>query len=77
MKKQTTDARVKARGKNRARATDAARVREEIHTGSLAIIGGASTLFSIWSLACCIGGLIEAGGPIGFVKSWLTAVGGM
>ncbi|OCC15942.1 hypothetical protein DBT_0867 [Dissulfuribacter thermophilus] len=34
-------------------------------------------LFFLWVLGCIIGGLIEAGGPIGFVKSWFDAAFGI
>ncbi len=33
-------------------------------------------LFGLWVLGCIVGGMIAAGGPLGFVSSWFSAVTG-
>ena len=30
-------------------------------------------LFGLWVVACVVGGMVEAGGPLGFVQSWFQA----
>lgn len=53
------------------------RVRDEVSTGAMLATGGLGLLFGTWAVACFVGGLIAAGGPLSFVKSWFTAVTGI
>lgn len=46
-------------------------------TGTLYAFGGLGALVGIWGIACFIGGLVSAGGPLAFLKAWFTAVSGM
>ncbi len=48
----------------------------KVIAGALGVSFVGMGLFGLWVVACVIGGLIEAGGPIGFIKSWFGAVMG-
>ena len=48
-----------------------------LNTGIVTLVSGGVFvglgLFALWVAACIVGGMIEAGGPLGFVKSWFMA----
>ncbi len=72
-----TDAKVVAKTRIKERAADSARAQVEVSIGTLATIGAASAAIGLWSAACIVSGLIASGGPVGFVRSWFSAVSGM
>ncbi|OQX18292.1 MAG: hypothetical protein BWK76_07890 [Desulfobulbaceae bacterium A2] len=43
----------------------------------IGIITIMSALVGLWGLACLVGGLMAAGGPLELVRAWLGAVTGM
>ncbi|NDY41652.1 hypothetical protein G3N55_02135 [Dissulfurirhabdus thermomarina] len=45
-------------------------------TASFAMGFIAFGLFALWVLASIVGGMVEAGGPLGFIHSWWGAVTG-
>ncbi len=70
------DAKVIAKTRDKERANDSARARVELSRGAMATAGAAIAAVGLWSAACIVGGVISAGGPIAFVKSWFSAVAG-
>ncbi len=49
----------------------------EVSKGAMIATGALGSLIGTWAVACFIGGLFAAGGPLAFAKSWITAVSGM
>ncbi len=74
MRHTITDAKVKTR--TQERVSDATRAEDTIVSGIMTIGGTVAFLIGLWAAACVVGGLIAAGGPIQFVKSWFLAVSG-
>ena len=70
------DTKVIARTTEKERSNDSARARVEFSRGAKATAGAAIAAVGLWSAACIVGGIISAGGPIAFVKSWFAAVAG-
>lgn len=66
-----------ARTKTRTTTTEHANVAQEISKGTIATMSAVPGLVALWAAACFVGGLINAGGPIGLAKSWFQAVSGM
>lgn len=65
------------RTKTRTRANEHANVKTEVSRGFTLTIGAVSGLIGSWAMAAFIGGMIAAGGPLEFAKSWFQAVLGM
>lgn len=63
--------------KTRTQATVNANVTQEISKGTIAAMSAVPGLIGIWAAACFVGGMINAGGPIGLARSWFQAVAGM
>jgi hypothetical protein len=69
----------------------AAKTRETVEVGSqqlekteqlvaqvvFGVTGVATVAIGGWAVACMIGGLVSAGGPLSFVFSWFRAVSGI
>lgn len=66
-----------ARTKTRTKTTEQANVAQEVSKGTIAAMSAVPGLIGIWAAACFVGGLINAGGPLGLAKSWFQAVSGM
>ncbi len=49
----------------------------EVSKVGITVLGFMAAAIGIWGIACFVGGLISAGGPISFVKGWFGAVFGM
>ncbi len=74
MRRAITEAKVKTRTEDRA--TERTKVDNTILAGIMGLGGATSFLIGLWAAACVVSGLITAGGPIQFVKSWFSAVTG-
>lgn len=61
----------------KSRQLEVASTKTKVSTGALATVGTASALAGLWSVACLVGGMISAGGPVALAQAWFTAVGGM
>ena len=66
-----------ARTKTRTKTTAHANVAQEVSKGTIAAMSAVPGLIGIWAVACFVGGLINAGGPLGLAKSWFQAITGM
>ena len=67
--------RVQERNKTTAPATtDTA---SEVSKVGILTIAAFAALVGAWSVACIIGGMAAAGGPLAFVGAWFKAVTGM
>ena len=66
----------KTRQKVRAQEASHSTV-DTVSRGTIGVLGGASLLIGLYGIASLFAGLINAGGPIEFVKSWFQAVGWM
>jgi trimethylamine:corrinoid methyltransferase-like protein len=69
--------RTTATTKTRTQATTHANVAQEVSKGTIAAMSAVPGLIGLWAAACFVGGLINAGGPLAFAKSWLQAITGM
>jgi hypothetical protein len=58
-------------------AGDSAKVDVEMSKVGITVIGFMAALIGIWGLACFVGGLMNSGGPLSFVKNWFGAVLGI
>ena len=47
-----------------------------ISTGAVAVFGTLSTLTGLWAVACFVGALVTAGGPLALAGAWISAVTG-
>ena len=52
----------------------AASAQTDISRAALVTVGGFSAVAGLWAVACFVGGMVVAGGPIGLVRSWFAAV---
>lgn len=55
----------------------AGQVEAEVSKVGVSVIGFVAALIGIWGLACFVGGLVNSGGPLAFVKGWFGAVLGL
>ncbi|BCO09602.1 hypothetical protein GF1_19780 [Desulfolithobacter dissulfuricans] len=69
-------ANVKTRTQTGVQAKDITPASEISKVGVYAVGIGAA-LIGLWGLACFIGGMISAGGPLALIGSWFKAVSGM
>lgn len=67
----------KAATGSRATTLETAEAVSEISRIGIVGLGTTSALIGLWSLACMIGGLVESGGPLSFIKSWYGAIIGV
>ncbi len=51
-------------------------ISNKVIAGALGVSFVGLGLFGLWVVACIVGGLIAAGGPLAFVKAWFGAVMG-
>jgi len=65
----------KERSKVTSQAT--AQVEAEVSKVGVGVIGFVAALIGIWGLSCFVGGLVNSGGPLAFVKGWFGAVLGL
>lgn len=72
----TSDTSVKARTRSGVAEASQSGV-QAVSKGSLAVLGGVSTLIGLWAVACFVGGMISSGGPLALARSWFSAVTSM
>lgn len=65
-----------AKSRNQARSVAQATTESKISTGALAVFGTLSTLTGLWAVACFVGALLVAGGPLDLARAWISAVTG-
>ncbi len=58
-------------------ATATPTVEERLSATAVATLFVGSGLIGVWSFAALVGGLLEAGGPVGLAGSWFRAVSGI
>lgn len=63
--------------KTRTRTIEHANVAQEVSKGTIAAMSAVPGLIGLWAAACFVGGLVSAGGPLAFAKSWFQAITGM
>lgn len=76
MKSTNTNETAQIRG-SQIQTSTSAQAGTEVSRGAMIATGTLGALFGTWSVACFVGGLLAAGGPLSFVRSWFTAVSGM
>jgi hypothetical protein len=62
--------------KTAVNAIEATQANEMSKVG-IGALGVSSGIIGIWGVACMVGGLVEAGGPISLFKSWVGALIGV
>lgn len=65
-----------AKSKNRTKSAAQETTDSSISTGALAAFGAISALAGLWAVACFVGALLTAGGPIALAQAWISAVTG-
>ena len=58
-------------------ATTTPTVEERLSATAVGSLFAGSALIGLWSFAALVGGLVEAGGPVGLVGGWFRAVSGL
>ncbi|MEW6289849.1 MAG: hypothetical protein AB1545_08350 [Thermodesulfobacteriota bacterium] len=43
----------------------------------ISVMGALSALIALWAVACFIGGLVSAGGPVELAYGWFKAIAGL
>lgn len=65
-----------AKSRNQARSVAQATTESKISTGALAVFGTLTTVTGLWAVACFVGALLVAGGPLSLARAWISAVTG-
>ena len=62
--------------KTRTQVRENANATDSASRAAITLLGGASALIGLWSVACLVGATIS-NGPIGLVKAYFSAVTGV
>ena len=65
-----------AKSRNRTRSVAREATDTKISTGALTAFGAISTLTGLWAVACFVGALLAAGGPLALARAWISAITG-
>lgn len=63
--------------KTRTKATEITNVKMEAYKVMATATTAVSSLIGLWAVACFVGGMVAAGGPLRMAKSWFQALTGM
>jgi hypothetical protein len=63
--------------KDGTKVTDRGSVSTEVSKVSITFVAILGVAVGVWSLACIVGGLAAAGGPLKLLGAWVKAVTGM
>ena len=65
-----------AKSRNRTQSVAHVAADARVSTGAVAVFGTLSTLIGLWAVACFVGAMVTAGGPIALAGAWISAVTG-
>lgn len=68
---------VRSREQVRESASENSNVEAEVNNVAVGAISAFGVIIGLWSAACLISAMVQAGGPIQLVGAWFKAVGGM